>query len=312
MCITGTACGVELEINHRVVSEIVAVVDLSGEIDAYTAPRLREYLIELINSGYVRLVLDVRKVQFFDSTGQGVPVGAFKRVLGKGGIVVFVASERIIKLFRINGLVKVFQIFEDIDTAVDSVSSGLLPIHPARRLGAPEPGWHWFPGRVYTSDESAAEAVEEGLNAVLDAFGMEAVFSFPPQLGSWFREFLLRMKDSTARPTRDEFLALMQRAIEQQTLDRPQAQIDITQSQAVAILLAALEKTPKGIVQVGSLLVVKVTETVYVRNLTQRELLYWERHPGLFRDPEMALQELQRADDRDVEGGEDIDRQKVS
>lgn len=106
------------------------------------------------------------------------------------------------------------------------------------------------------------------------------------------------MRDSTARPTRDEVLTLLQRAIEQQILEKPQAQIDMAQSQAIAGLLAALDKTPNAIVQVGSMLIIKVRDTVVVRNLTQLEIAHWERNPELFHNPERALQELQRASDR--------------
>jgi anti-sigma B factor antagonist len=297
-------------INDRFVSNNIVVVELPPEIDVYTAHHVRNHLRNLIHSGYVNLVLDYRNVQFFDSTGLGVPVGTLKYVRTKGGIAVIAApGERIKKILRITGLAKVFFIFDEVEQAVSSLSSGILGEFPARGLQqeAPETGSHWFPGRVYPSDENAGEAVEEGLNAIFEAFGIEAVFDFPPQHSSWFREFLLRMKDSTARPTRDEVLDLLQRALEQQALDKPQAQIDIAQSQAVALLLSGLDKTPKGIVQVGSLLLIKVPETVYIRNLTQREMLHWERNPALFRDPERALQELQRAGVEEDAGVEDYE-----
>jgi anti-sigma B factor antagonist len=290
-----------MTINHLIVSESIAVVEISGELDVYCASACRRYLQEIIDSGYVRLILDMRDVWLIDSTGLGVLVDALKHVRteGRGGLVALVPSGRVMKHIRIVGFNKIFSIFDSPSEAVDAISAGLVADLPSADLQrqALESGWHWFPARIYTSDEGVGRAVEDGLHKIVEAFGMQIVFSFPSQRGSWFREFLLRMKDSTARPTRDEFLGLLQRAIEQQAFDKPQAQIDITQSQAVAILLSALDKTPKGIVQVGSLLVIKVMDTVYVRNLTQLELLYWERNPELFRDPERALQELQRAGD---------------
>ena len=104
------------------------------------------------------------------------------------------------------------------------------------------------------------------------------------------------MKDSTALPTRDELLALMQRAIEQQARGLPMSKIDVTQSQAVADLVIALDKTPNAVVQCGSVLIVKVQGTIVVRNLTQLGgARTWERNPSLFRNPEQALQLLQRA-----------------
>ena len=48
---------------------------MQGEIDMYTAPRLRELLIELVGKGRCQLVVNLDKVGFLDSTGLGVLVG---------------------------------------------------------------------------------------------------------------------------------------------------------------------------------------------------------------------------------------------
>jgi hypothetical protein len=210
------------------------------------------------------------------------------------------------KIFRITGLVRVFNISDSVLSAIEAISAPILQMDTTPSLLADneEFGGHWFSGRIYTSETTAGVVVEKSLLRLLEALGMEVVYEFPVQNGSWFREFLVRMKDSTARPTRDELLIMTQRAIEQQVLGKPQAQIDLVQSQAVAGLLVALEKTPKAAIQVGSLLIVKVQDSTVVRNLTQIELAYWQRHPDLFRDPEGALRELQRAADHDSTAGE--------
>ncbi|CAO0837571.1 Anti-sigma factor antagonist OS=Streptomyces microflavus OX=1919 GN=rsbV_1 PE=3 SV=1 [Streptomyces microflavus] len=52
------------------------VVEVGGEIDVYTAPKLREQLVELVNDGSYHLVVDMEGVDFLDSTGLGVLVAA--------------------------------------------------------------------------------------------------------------------------------------------------------------------------------------------------------------------------------------------
>jgi anti-sigma B factor antagonist len=51
-------------------------VTVAGQIDIYTAPELRQLLIDLVNQGNYRIVLNMDKVPFIDSTGLGVLVGA--------------------------------------------------------------------------------------------------------------------------------------------------------------------------------------------------------------------------------------------
>ena len=87
------------------------VVVVGGEIDVYTAPKLREQLIELVSDGSYHIVVDLEKVDFLDSTGLGVLVGGLKRVRNHDGSLQLVCTqEKILKIFRITGLTKVFPI----------------------------------------------------------------------------------------------------------------------------------------------------------------------------------------------------------
>ena len=95
------------------------VVDVEGEIDVYTAPRLRELLIDLVNHGEYKLILNLERVEFLDSTGMGVLVGGLKRVRAHdGSLYLVLTQERILKIFRITGQNIVFPIFDTVDEAV--------------------------------------------------------------------------------------------------------------------------------------------------------------------------------------------------
>ena len=97
----------------------IEVVDVQGEIDIYTAPRLRELLIDLAGKGSYQLVVNMDKVEFLDSTGLGVLVGGLKRVRAHNGWLDLVCTqERILKILKITGLTKVFGIYETVDQAV--------------------------------------------------------------------------------------------------------------------------------------------------------------------------------------------------
>ena len=95
------------------------VVSVAGEIDVYTAPRLREEITELVAAGTYDIVIDMSEVEFLDSTGLGVLVGGLKRVRAHDGSLDLVCTqERILKIFRITGLTKVFGIHETVDEAI--------------------------------------------------------------------------------------------------------------------------------------------------------------------------------------------------
>jgi len=101
---------VDLSLETRQVDDHT-VIEVGGEIDVYTAPKLRERIIELVDQGVYDIVVDLEKVDFLDSTGLGVLVGGLKRVRGHDGSLQLVCTqERLLKIFRITGLSKVFSI----------------------------------------------------------------------------------------------------------------------------------------------------------------------------------------------------------
>lgn len=110
----------DLKLDHRT-EDRLTIVEVEGEIDVYTAPRLRELLIDLVNKGNFHLLVNMEKVDFLDSTGLGVLVGGLKRVRAHDGSLELVCTqERILKIFRITGLTKVFGIYSSVEEAKEA------------------------------------------------------------------------------------------------------------------------------------------------------------------------------------------------
>src|ERR1700710_3114873 len=92
-------------------SDDVTIIEVGGEIDVYTAPKLRDKITELVGNGDYHLVIDMEKVDFLDSTGLGVLVGGLKKVRAHDGSMRLICNqERLLKIFRVTGLAKVFAI----------------------------------------------------------------------------------------------------------------------------------------------------------------------------------------------------------
>lgn len=87
------------------------VVAVAGELDVATAPALREELYRVIDRGVATIVVDLADMDFIDSTGLGVLVGALKRVKERDGALELrslpSAAQRV---FEITGLTKAFTI----------------------------------------------------------------------------------------------------------------------------------------------------------------------------------------------------------
>ena len=95
------------------------VVAVGGEIDVYTAPRLRDTITELVAAGNYDLIIDMEQVEFLDSTGLGVLVGGLKKVRAHDGSLQLICTQdRLLKIFRITGLAKVFTIHASTEAAL--------------------------------------------------------------------------------------------------------------------------------------------------------------------------------------------------
>ena len=95
------------------------IIAVGGEIDVYTAPKLRDKITELVADGVYDLIVDMEAVEFLDSTGLGVLVGGLKKVRAHDGSLQLVCNQdRLLKIFRITGLAKVFTIHDSETSAL--------------------------------------------------------------------------------------------------------------------------------------------------------------------------------------------------
>ena len=127
---------VDLKLGHYA-RDGIEVVGVGGEIDIYTAPRLRELLIDLPGTNSYQLVVNLGKAGFPGSAGLGVLAGGLNRVRAHDGSLDLVCTrERILKIFKITGLTKVFGICQTVDQAIAARG------RPARNLSprAGQPG----------------------------------------------------------------------------------------------------------------------------------------------------------------------------
>jgi anti-sigma B factor antagonist len=102
----------QLTVEARSVQDGTAVIALGGEVDVYTSPRLKQEMVDLLNKGITRLVIDLSAVEYLDSTGLGVLIGGLKRARERDGDLRLICDNlRILRIFEITGLTKIFDIY---------------------------------------------------------------------------------------------------------------------------------------------------------------------------------------------------------
>lgn len=94
-----------------VLSETDPVLRLTGELDLDGASQLREAALKLVTEAPSNLVLDLRDLDFIDSTGVGVLVAIVKRLRAAGfDLILRAPGERVRRVLDLTGLDKVFTI----------------------------------------------------------------------------------------------------------------------------------------------------------------------------------------------------------
>ena len=101
-----------LTMNSTTLNETACLLSVEGEIDVYTSPHLKERVVELAEGGIKHLILNLAQVEYLDSTGLGVLIGGLKRLReGEGNLVLVGPGMRILRIFEITGLDKIFDIY---------------------------------------------------------------------------------------------------------------------------------------------------------------------------------------------------------
>ena len=95
------------------------VLQVEGELDAFTVPRFAERLAGTITSGNVDVVIDLAGVSFIDSAGLSALLNGVRRATHRGGSLVLAApSERVKRVLEVTGLAGTFGLYATVDAAL--------------------------------------------------------------------------------------------------------------------------------------------------------------------------------------------------
>jgi anti-sigma B factor antagonist len=97
------------------------VIAVEGELDLDKAPRLKWTLVGALEAGCDRLVVDLSRVAFIDSTAIGVLIGVNRSLEAGGRLAIACAQANVLRIFSVAGLDSAFAILPTVEEALDHV-----------------------------------------------------------------------------------------------------------------------------------------------------------------------------------------------
>ncbi len=112
-----------MQLNERLVGNVLVVSLQDDRLDAATAQPLKERLHQHALDGCTKLVLNLEQVQFMDSSGLTVIISTLKALSERGGqLVVAGVGNNLTSLFQLTRLDKVFQVYANAGQAVRALN----------------------------------------------------------------------------------------------------------------------------------------------------------------------------------------------
>lgn len=101
----------------------ILIVHMNGELDHHSAEEVRNLIDDRLDrSSITKLIMDFSGVTFMDSSGIGVVIGRYKKLLlKKGSICVTNINETIRRVFDISGMFKIIKVYDHVNKAVESI-----------------------------------------------------------------------------------------------------------------------------------------------------------------------------------------------
>ena len=100
-----------MKITTSVIEDEIMLLEVEGEVDAHTAPRLKETLREWLAQGHSRVAVDASLIEHMSSAGLRVLLYAQREARQRGGEVrVFGANAQVRRVIELAGFEKLLSI----------------------------------------------------------------------------------------------------------------------------------------------------------------------------------------------------------
>ena len=107
-----------MDISSRAKGEVV-ILDISGEIDLYNAPEIKDIVNKLIDQKKYNVIINLKEVTYIDSSGIGALISSLSNLKKyQGGLKIINVFASAKKVFELTKLTSFFEIYDSEDEAV--------------------------------------------------------------------------------------------------------------------------------------------------------------------------------------------------
>jgi anti-sigma B factor antagonist len=111
-----------MKFDEIAIGSVLVVKVLSSRVTADIAPSFKEAIINYVNRGNRKIVLDLSGVTFIDSSGLGALIGCLKVIGDDGALVLCGAGDAVVSMFKLTRMNKVFHMYGSREEAVSALS----------------------------------------------------------------------------------------------------------------------------------------------------------------------------------------------
>lgn len=99
------------------------IVFMMGELDHHSAEEVRSKIDDRLDRESInKLILDFKDVSFMDSSGIGVVIGRYKKIVtNKGSICIVNVNSSVKRVFDLSGMFKIIKVYENLEQALKNI-----------------------------------------------------------------------------------------------------------------------------------------------------------------------------------------------
>ena len=109
-----------MQVNESKLGQYLVVEVQEKRLDARVALAIKNYLIEKFEEEQFNLIIDLKEVNFIDSSALGAFVTALKLLGNRGSMILVGINENVLEIFRLTRMDRIFKIYDTAEGAVEA------------------------------------------------------------------------------------------------------------------------------------------------------------------------------------------------